>query len=227
MTKSMIALVGLALAPAAMAQWSDNFDGYAPGTINGQGGWQGWDGVAGAAGVVTSSISRSGPNSQQIGGGADSVQQYSGITAGQWSYVAWQYIPQDFTGSTYFILNNVYNNGGPYNWAVQILFDGTTGLVTDDNGRSENVINFTRGAWAEIRVDFDLTNNTLTEYYNGATLATGTWAAGGAVALGGVDLFASGSSNVYYDDMSLTRVPAPASLALLGLGGLAVGRRRR
>jgi hypothetical protein len=224
-TQLVVAVVGLALAPAAMAQWSDNFDSYPAGSINGQGGWQGWDGAAGAAGVVTSSISRSAHNSQQVNGAADSVHQYSGITAGQWSYVAWQYIPHDFAGDSYFILNNDYANGGPYNWAVQIKFAGS-GTLNEDM-RTGSTINYIRSAWAEIRIDFDLTANTVSEYYNGTLFASGTWAAAGPVSLEAVDLFANNASNIYYDDMSVTRVPAPASLALLGLGAAASRRRRR
>ncbi len=226
--------IGLLAGTASIAagQWSDNFDGYGPGSINGLGSggpnalgnWAGWDNSAAAAGTVSGTQARSARHSQEITGGADSVQRYTGVTTGQWSYVAWQFIPTGFTGDTYFILNNVYNHGGPYNWAVQLKFVGTTGRVLDDNGRAENVINYVRGAWAEIRVDFDLNANTLSEYYNGALLASGTWATGGAIALGGVDLFANNASPVYYDDMTL--IPTPAGLALLGLGALANRRRR-
>jgi MYXO-CTERM domain-containing protein len=229
-TRIVCVLAGLALAPAAaMGQWSDNFDSYSAGSINGQGGWQGWDNVASAAGNVSTDVARSSPNSQAIVGSADSVRTYAGVTSGQWSYVAWQYIPQEFTGLTNFIMNNAYNDGGPYQWAVQLGFNATTGLVTDDNGRTENPISFVRGQWAEIRVDFDLTNNTIAEYYNGALLSTGTWnsASYPALAFASVDLFANTGSVVYYDDMSLTPVPAPASLGLLGLAGLVAGRRRR
>jgi hypothetical protein len=227
---TLCVLAGIALAPAAaMGQWADNFDTYTAGSINAQGGWKGWDNTASAAGNVVTAVARSGPHSQAIVGAADSVHTYSGVTSGQWSYTAWQYIPQGFTGLTNFILNNVYNDGGPYQWAVQLGFNSATGLVTDDNGRTEVPINYVVGQWAEIRVDFDLTANTISEYYNGTLLSSGAWAAGvtPVLALGGVDLFANTGSVVYYDDMSLRQIPAPGSLGLLGLAGLVAARRRR
>lgn len=230
MTKVLLsAIAGLALASAAQGQWSDNFDSYSLGSINGQGGWQGWDNVPAAAGTVTNAQFRSSPNSQAIVGVNDSVHTYAGVTSGQWRYTAWQFIPQNYTGLTDFILNSVYNNNGPYQWAVQLGFNATTGLVTDDNGRTENPVNFVRGQWAEIRVDFDLTANTIAEYYNGQLLSTGTWnsTAYPALSFQAVDLFANTGTVVYYDDMSLTQIPAPAGAAVLGLGGLLAARRRR
>lgn len=223
------AVAALAMATGAQAQWSDNFDSYPAGSINGLGGWQGWDNVPAAAGTVTPAVARSGPNSLSIVGVNDSVRQYSGVTSGAWRYTAWQYIPQDFTGVTDFILNSQYNDGGPYQWAVQMGFDATTGRVTDDNGRTSNVVNLVRGQWAEIRVDFDLTANTISEFYNGSLVATGTWnsASYPALALQSVDLYAATGSVVFYDDMSLAQIPTPSGAAVLGLGGLLVARRRR
>jgi hypothetical protein len=206
----LTAVAGLALASAAHGQWSDNFDSYSLGTINGQGGWEGWASDPVAAGVVTNTTFRSSPNSQQIAGVTDSVHQYSGVTTGQWSYRAWQFIPAGWAGDTYFILNNAYVNGGTgTQWAVQMRFQSTTGLVIDDNGRTENPINYVTGQWAEIRVDFDLTANTITEYYNGALLSSGTWTTPtGLRELQAVDLFANASPAVFYDDISLAPVGA-------------------
>jgi len=224
----LLVIAGLAMVPAmASAQWSDNFDSYAAGSINGLGGWQGWDNVPAGAGVVTTTMARSGPHSQGINGAADSVRRYTGVNTGQWTYSAWQFIPQGFSGDTFFILNNVYNDGGPYNWAVQLKFSGSAGTVIDDNGRAGNAVNFVRGQWAEIRVDFDLNANTLSQYYNNSLIASGTWASAGAIELGAVDLFANNASIVFYDDMSLSRIPAPSAMALFGLGGLVAMRRRR
>ena len=47
-------LAVLALPSLALAQWSDNFDGYANGTsLHGVGGWAGWDNNPAATGFVT------------------------------------------------------------------------------------------------------------------------------------------------------------------------------
>lgn len=208
-----VVAAGLALAAScAQGQWSDNFDSYATGDINGLGGWQGWAADPVAAGDVSSTFFRSAPNSQRILGApvpndTDSVRQYTGVTEGEWRYTAWMYIPEDFTGITYFILNNLYNDGGPWSWSVQMPFDATTGLTGDDL-RADAGAAIVRGRWAEIRVEFDLGPNTCSTYYDGVLLSTGEWAIGvpsltNPLALGGVDLYANGASAVYYDDMNL------------------------
>jgi hypothetical protein len=220
-------VVGLVLAPsAAMADWSDNFDSYGTGSINGLGGWQGWDGVAGAAGTVAATQSLSPPHSQAIAGAADSVHQYSGYTSGLWTYTAWQYIPALYTGQSYFILLNTYNDGGPYNWSLQIQFDAATNLVKSEfDDLSAPLI---RGQWIQLRDEIDMTADTQSFYYNNQLVVTKSWTGGltgsGALNIGAVDLYANSASAVYYDNMSLT--PEPASLVLIGLGLLLVNRRR-
>src|SRR3954468_5801264 len=81
----LTAVAGLALASAAHGQWSDNFDSYPTGSINGLGGGKGWDNVAPAAGTVTTDQFRSGPNSQAISSPLnDSVRTYAAIASGAW-----------------------------------------------------------------------------------------------------------------------------------------------
>lgn len=236
----------LAAIPAiANAQWSDNFDSYAPGSINGLGtgganalgNWTGWANTPAAAGTVSTAQSFSAPNSQAIGGGADSVQRYQGVTSGAWTYSAMQYIPTGATGTTYFILLNAYTVGGAEaRWSLQGRFNMTTGLVDDDTtaaAGSAGTIPRTivRDAWVPISATFDVTANTLSWSYNNQLVWSGSWTrgtAGAANALAAVDLFnLDGTGNIYYDNMSLTAVPAPASLALLAMGGALAGRRRR
>lgn len=219
------ALLGLSVSAYAQP-WSDNFDSYATGSqMHGQGGWTGWDNSAAAGALTSARQALSVPNSVDIAGGSDLVHQYSGANSGVWTYTANMFIPGNFTGTTYFIITNTYNHGGPYDWSVELQFRASNPAILDDF-RTENPVNYVRDAWAEIRVVADLTNDICDTYYNGALLSTGTWTtgAGSALNIGAVDLFANGASSVYYDDLSL--IPEPASLSLLGLGALALLRRR-
>jgi hypothetical protein len=229
------AVVGLVLAPsAAMANWSDNFDSYAPGSINGQGGWQGWGGAPAAAGTVVTTPFLSPPQSQEIGAASDSVHQYSGYTSGSWTYSAWQYIPGSYTGATYFILLNQYDDPGlTDNWSMQVEFNSTANaaqVILYSGAVAGTPIPIVRDQWVEIRDVIDLTADTQSVYYNNQLLLTTSWTNGiqattpGILNIAAVDLYGNNASSVWYDDMSLT--PEPASLVLLGLGLLLVTRRR-
>lgn len=215
---TVLAVLTLAAA-AASANWLDDFDAYAPGSINGQGGWQGWDNSAAAAGVVSGDQALSPTQSQAIFGGADSVHQYSGYTSGQWTYTAWLYIPSASTGLTYFILLNTYNDLGPYNWSVQLPMDLDTNLLNDDMAGGTENIPLLRDEWVKLQFDIDLDANTVVTWYGATLVSTHAWQDGtGANAIAAVDLYANGAEVVYYDSMSLT--PEPAALALLALGVL-------
>jgi len=251
------AVVGLVLAPsAAMANWSDNFDTYALGSINGQGGWQGWAGDGTKAGVVVNDHFLSAPQSQKVGGDpTDSVHQYSGYTSSHWTYLAHQFIPSDFTGNTYFIMMNKYSDPGPYQWSVQIGFNATTGQIDADVGSSsQQHMGYLTGQWVPIRVEIYLDQDWTQVYYNNTliddpaladhpTLGGGyQWTKGvfgtdttGLLNIAAVDLYNS------YDYPpappppdpaspvyydDMSLTPEPASLALLGLGLLLVTRRR-
>lgn len=235
--RSVFAVAVVALAPAmALGQWSDNFDAYTVGTINGQGGWSGWDNTAAAAGQVTNNVFNSAPNSQMIQGGADSVQTYSGYTSGQWSYSADLFIPSSATGSTYFILLNDYNVPGAKNWSVELDFNLGTNLVYDDlesfgvPSAGSNSVPIVRDAWKQVRVDIDLDANTFSSYYDNALIYSGQWTRGSASGfqhIEAVDLFANGADSVFYDNMALTQIPAPGAGAVLAMAGLFGLRRRR
>ncbi|MFG0286032.1 MAG: hypothetical protein ACF8R7_16565 [Phycisphaerales bacterium JB039] len=224
-TVAACAGVALALAGAAQAQWSDNFDSYATGSLL-TGGWDGWDGSAAAAGIVTTDQALSGPNSLEISGGADAVHPFSGYTSGQWTLSAWNYIATgDLTADTYFIVNNQYNPGGPYTWAVEMQFDVDTATVMDDF-RAHTPIPVVFDQWVELRFEIDLDADTIDSYYNGTLLSSGqyTRAAGDPLEIANIDLFTTGARS-YYDDISL--IPAPGASLLLAMGLGAMTRRRR
>jgi len=228
-------VLGLALtlvvAGGASASFFDNFDSY----LNGQildgtaddGGWKGWDNTPAAGATVTNLVSLSPENSVDVSGPSDLVHEFN--EAGALTFSVWQLIPTDTTGTTYFILLNTYNDGGPYNWSTEVSFNLGTGLLSDDFVAGATLpIQF--GQWTEIRVDIDTVNDTQNVYYGGNLLSTNTWTRGDAnaqLALEAVDLFANGAGSVYYDNVSL--IPEPSSLfALAGfLPALALLRRRR
>jgi hypothetical protein len=120
-------------------------------------------------------------------------------------FTAWQYIPTGFTGQTYFILLNTYNDGGPYNWSCQVSFNSTGNVVTSEPDLA--TLPMITGQWVEIRVVIDLDADTQTFYYGGQPLYTKSWtegmSGGGAPVIAAVDLFANNAGAVYYDDLSL------------------------
>lgn len=200
--------------------WGDNFDSYATGVpLQGLGGWKGWDNSPAASALTTNTQAKSTPNSVDILPSADLVHEYSGFTSGEWIYTAWQYIPTGFAGESYFILLNQYADGGASNnWSVQVDFNSSTNLV-ENTGISEGTLPLTKGAWVELRIEIDLTNDTCAFYYGGQLLYAGTWTAevsgGGISNIGAVDLFANGASSIYYDNFSLTPPPIPSYLPLI------------
>jgi hypothetical protein len=200
-----IGLMATALATPATADWNDDFEAYEVGSsMHGQGGWKGWGNDPTYTAYVTDLYSHSPTKSVDIQGLSDLVHEYSGYTSGKWIYTAWQYVPTDFTGLSYFILLNTYSDPGTNNnWSTQISFGD--GLVTSE---FEYVtLDLITGRWVELKVEIDLDANVQTVYYDGQVLTTKSWtegvSGGGARNIGAVDLFANGASSVYYDDISL------------------------
>jgi hypothetical protein len=139
---------------------------------------------------------------------SDLVHEYSGYDDGFWTYTAWQYMPSDFSGESYFLLLNQYDDAGATNnWSVQVHFNSTSGLVIADGVGAGNTLPLVTGQWVELRVEIDLVNDFQEFYYDGQMLYSGSWSdgvsGGGITSIGAVDLYANGASAVYYDDLSL------------------------
>jgi hypothetical protein len=190
------------------ASWYDNFDSYVTGSqIHGQGGWKGWFNNPIYGALVSNAQARSAPNSIVIVGASDIVHEYSGYNSGTWTYTTWQYIPSGFSGQSYFILLNSYDEAGiGLNWSTQVNFDSSSGLVTND-GVSAGTLPMVTDEWVELRVEIDLDSDLQTFYYNDQLLYTGTWtgevSGGGALNIGAVNYYANGVSAIYYDEPSL------------------------
>jgi hypothetical protein len=204
-------------------EWSDNFDSYEAGSkLDGQGGWQTWDNLPENTGYVSDVQSRSSPNSAEIawfsGTWADMVYMFSDVNSGIWRIIAWQYIPSNMQGNTFFILMNTYTPGVTHNnpdWSLQLVFSVSVGTVSDYNDATKTLPIITN-QWVQIRVEIDFESDLQVVYYNNEELLTKSWTAGvqegGAKNLACVDLYAdqTTSTSVYYDDMVL-EVPLPLS----------------
>ncbi len=196
----------LILVPAASADWAENFDSYAAGSgMIGQGGWEGWDNSAAADALVSALYALSTPNSVQILPTSDLIHQFSGYTSGHWTLRTYVFIPNGYSGLSYFLLLNTYNHGGPYNWSCQVSYDGTGGVIASDP--EGNTLPLIWNQWTEILVDIDLDLNVQTFYYGGQMLYQKSWteglSGGGAVNIGCIDLYGNNADYVYYDDFTL------------------------
>jgi hypothetical protein len=203
-----------------MPRFADSFDWYSDGSgMHGQGGWKGWDGDPIFDAWVTSAQAYSPPHSVDVNGASDLVQEFSGVTSGRWAITAWQYVPAGFVSGcdgsgncgSYFVLLNTYADGGPYHWSAHFHADSITGTFIRD-GRTPASLPLITDRWVEIRVEVDLDADTYRVFYDGTELGVQeTWSDGvygggsGARRIDAIDLFANGSTTVYYDDVALTR----------------------
>ncbi len=197
-------------ATAPLGGWMDDFDSYATGSqIHGQGGWKGWFNDPNAGALVVDDEARSAPNSVEIVGASDLVHEYVGYSSGVWTYTAWQYLPANFSGESYFILLNQYDDSGATNnWSTQVRFNAALNQVTADGAGAGPSLPLIRDQWVEIRVVIDLDNDNQAFYYGDNLLYEASWtdglSGGGRLNIAAVDLYANGASAVYYDDLSLT-----------------------
>jgi hypothetical protein len=197
--------------------FADSFDAYAQAaSMHGMSGWKGWDDSAAATAFVTDTVTRSAPRSLDIEGAADLVHEFCGADFGVWSFEAWQYIPSDFSSNSvqpfagsYFVLLNAYQDGGPYNWSVQMGFDSNSGNLFAFNGNGLNTVQvpYETDRWKKIQIIIDLDDDWTRVYYDDELVTEYPWTGGvlgeggGALDIAAVDLYANGASSVYYDDL--------------------------
>lgn len=192
--------------------WSDSFDVYPTGSsMHGLGGWRGWDNLPAATAYTSDTFRRSSPNSVKIEGRSDLVHLYVDRTDGVWLLSAWQYIPANFNGISYFILMNQYGDGSgdPRSWSTEVKFDGNLNQVAN-RGASGGTLAMVKGQWIEIKVEIYLGRNLQKFYYDNRLLYQGSWTdevtSGGIANIAAVDLWANNASALYYDNMSLASI---------------------
>jgi hypothetical protein len=239
----MLVLAGMCiLVQGARADVTDNFDTYTAGAaIPAGNGWVGWGGQEFANGIVSDAQANSGPNSLAVVGGAgtDQVLEFGyAPKTGSWVFTTMTFVPSaGKSGETYFNLMNKFDEaGGVYQWStVEVHW-----MMDPAHADVDKVFIWTNPAgalpiaydtWVEVSAEIDLTANACEIFYGGVSLGATTWTQG-ADPLNGIDVLdifpiSANASVMYYDDISLTEVPEPATMSLLALGGLTLVRRRK
>src|SRR5690606_14178654 len=195
-------------------EFSEDFDSYAAGSqIHGVNGWLGWGNDPAAGALVSDAEASSAPNSLEIVGASDIIQEFSGVNSGQWTVKAKQFVPSDATGLTYFIALNTYDHAcTTCNWSVQVSMAADAGLVLNE-GAAGGSATLVKGEWVDLQLDIDFATDTQTFFYNGTELYTGSWtngvSGGGALNFAVLDLFANNASSVYYDDVEVIEGGGP------------------
>ncbi|MGI9014839.1 MAG: hypothetical protein ACR2GY_11410 [Phycisphaerales bacterium] len=209
-TRNLLAACAtLAMATAAHAQFTDDFESYTlGGGITGSSNWEEWCGSSGVDANVTNAQARSGTQSILMEPGDDVVHQ-TNKTSGKWEISWWTYIPTGATGETYFIILNSYFDdtnciAAQANWSAQVRIDADDNVVNAEFV-DEDVAPLIRDQWVQVRAIIDLDNDVHDIYYGGCRIAAGrSWSegtsGGGAVSIEAVDMYNQDCTEVYYDD---------------------------
>ena len=251
---AVVAILATA-ATGVNAAYVDGFEGYDAGSvIQGQGDFIYWNNTEdlNSHAFVSDVMAYSGAKSLRLGGHAaglytDPVWQFanvetgvSSVNSGKWVLKQMVYIPSATNGTGYVDFNYMSRHGtnppiAP-DWGGGLPHfemragNADQGKITGSGITTPAPIIFDQ--WVEFRmeVDFDVLPRAQAQYfYNGVAIgALYDWD-DDPVQLAGIDYWSpAGTGPVYLDDLSL--VPEPATLWLLGLGGLCLltyARRRR
>jgi hypothetical protein len=200
--------------------WYEDFDDYDLGSLHGTEGWKGWYDDPAFDAPVSGAESRSGDKAVEIGGDADLVREHASADNGAWSYSGWQYIPSEFESGgagafdgSFFLLFDVYNDGGPTHSAMTLLVNSADQKIKVFDGVGNALpgweVPYDTDRWVKIQTIVDLDDDWTRVYYDGDLVAEYEWTggvfgdAGGALDIAAVDLFAAGSTSIYYDDLIL------------------------
>ena len=173
------------------------------------------DGKAGttspSAGALVSNLrAQAGAKSIRISGSSDLVHEFA-LAGGKWVLTAWQYIPSQTTGTTYFILLNTYKDGGPNDWSIQTQYNLATGAITPWSGAVGQGGKIKYNEWVPIQLVIDLDGNTFEEYYDGVMIATDQWDDDAHGTFQAIDLYGNSASSVYYDEITIDNANPPVS----------------
>ncbi len=231
----LVALAGASQAAVLKFAGFEASEGYVLGDLFGQNGWTDTGDVAN----VTAAQAASGTRSISI----DS----SPVASAAWWWPAVNY--NTATNTDKIVVASVdmflktggskssnwgldcYDGNSPFG-RVSALWVNSGGLANYWNGTT-SVVSTTAvsyDAWNNLKITMDYTTLKSSYAINGVTIASGiSFGAGVGSVFGDADinLQGAGFDTTFFDNYKVEAVPAPASIALLGLTGLVATRRRR
>jgi hypothetical protein len=246
----------LALSGAAQAAtvYQTGFEPttYAIGKLGGQDGWQNWGTPASDFTVqntiyegtqaVKATASSNGHTEARYLDSVLSVGATDILTLSYDQYLptAWFAVVPGNVGSRTLAVTARPVQGGPNDPYYQIVLstwkdstqtqrigfgvDGNQLAVAFDQSLLEN-------KWANMRIVVNNGTGSAEAFLNNASLGTKAFTAGGVTSVEYLDIYASsgamGSMDAYIDNLSLSVVPEPATIGLLGLGALSLLRRKK
>ncbi len=199
--------------------WHENFDVWADGYwLDHVGGWKGWDGDPALAASTSAELALSLENSVVAVGPTDLVHEFCGAEEDIWIVRLWQFVPVSFESGgvepfrgSYIVLLNTYADLGPYHWSAQLHVDSDTQSFIRDGIETVSAPLLV-DAWVEVRIVVNFATDTYRVFYGGVEVGgPASWSdgvfgqSGGALELAALDLFANGSSPVYYDELEIVR----------------------
>ncbi|MDE0593930.1 MAG: PEP-CTERM sorting domain-containing protein [Roseibacillus sp.] len=234
--KPIIAIVGLAsftTSAGATTVFNEDFESYALGNSDGQGGWVDFGGSR----IVDIVDSHASGGSQSIAfstnpgyGGDSTLDLADPITTGQLAFSFDLYQPAAFDGTAEIYMSRLATLSGGFQTGLHLVGNGGTGEFQAAAGATTALLT---DQWVAVTVSIDLDADTAAVSYGGTEIYNGTWVNGGASPsqYQGLNIWASNGANAenfYIDNLKLDIVPEPSGLALLGLSfiGLVLRRRR-
>jgi len=194
----------------------EDFEAFDLGPLAPQGGWEA---EPGHSALVVDELSRSGRQSIQVVGNSHTAMQYARIHpfSGCYRYAVYNYLPSTQRGETYFLIYSVYDDGGRYQWAVQLHFNAQTGRVTADFGGEW--LPTIEDQWVELAVEIDFENDLHQIYYGGRPLfdQPKSWEnamnGGNLPQVGAAGWYGNGVCCQYFDDLDFQKVSCSPTCA--------------
>lgn len=234
MKKPLLILIGTFVSTFSFSQlFSDDFEGYAPGSYVGpqSTSWTTWSGTEGGAedAQVTNNQASSGTNSIYLsstsanGGPQDVVLDFGPLyNSGVFTFQSDFYVNSGKTGYFNFQASQTIGT----TWALNVNFDA--GDLYIDDGITSNLVvsTYPQAAWFTLKIEANLTLKVWKAYVDGNLV--GTWI-NGVNALASTDFFPVQNSQFYVDDVSFDHQPYTLSnlngmMAMAYLGGEIAGQ---